>query len=327
MKAIVVTRPGGPEVMAWEDVPDPTAGRGEVVVEVAASAVNRADLLQRQGRYDPPGGASPYLGLECSGRIAAVGQDVDNWLVGDEVCALLSGGGYAELVAVPAGQLMPVPTSVDLVTAAALPEVACTVWSNVFMLAGLRPGETLLVHGGGSGIGTFAIQLGRALGARVATTAGSDAKLERCRELGAEVLVNYHDEDFVAVVRAATDGLGADVVLDLVGAKYLSRNVEVLAVNGRLVIVGMQGGSRAELDLGALMSRRAAILSTTLRARPTEEKAAICLSVVENVWPEVEAGRVRPVVDRVIAMPEAAEAHRAIEASDHVGKVLLAVPR
>jgi putative PIG3 family NAD(P)H quinone oxidoreductase len=327
MKAIVVTHPGGPEVMAWEDVPDPTAGRGEVVVEVAASAVNRADLLQRQGRYDPPAGASRYLGLECSGRILEVGPDVEGWAAGTEVCALLSGGGYAELVAVPAGQLMPVPTSVDLVTAAALPEVACTVWSNVFMLAGLRPGETLLVHGGGSGIGTFAIQLARALGARVATTAGSDVKLERCRELGAEILVNYRDEDFVAVVRAATDGLGADVVLDLVGAKYLGRNIDVLAVNGRLVIVGMQGGSRAELDLGALMSRRAAILSTTLRARPTEEKAAICLSVVENVWPEVEAGRVRPVVDRVIAMPEAAEAHRAIEASDHVGKVLLAVPR
>jgi putative PIG3 family NAD(P)H quinone oxidoreductase len=327
MKAIVVTRPGGPEVLAWQDVPDPTAGRGEVVVEVAASAVNRADLLQRQGHYDPPAGAPAYLGLECSGRIVEVGPDVEGWAVGAEVCALLSGGGYAERVAVPAGQLMPLPAGVDLVTAAALPEVACTVWSNVFMLAGLRPGELLLVHGGGSGIGTFAIQLGRALGARVATTAGSAAKLERCRELGAEILINYRDDDFVSLVREATDGHGADVVLDLVGAKYLTRNVEVLAVNGRLVVVGMQGGTRAELDLGALMSRRAAILSTTLRARPTQEKAAICLSVVENVWPEVEAGRVRPVVDRVIAMPDAAEAHRVIESSDHVGKVLLAVPR
>jgi putative PIG3 family NAD(P)H quinone oxidoreductase len=327
MKAIVVTQPGGPEVLAWQDVPDPSAGAGEVVVEVVASAVNRADLLQRQGLYDPPEGAPPYLGLECSGRVAEVGPGVDGWAVGDDVCALLSGGGYAERVVVPAGQLMPVPAGVDVGSAAALPEAACTVWSNVFMLAGLRPSETLLVHGGGSGIGTFAIQLARALGSRVATTAGSASKLERCRELGAEVLVNYREEDFVGLVRGATKGRGADVVLDIVGARYLARNIDVLAVNGRLVIVGMQGGMRAEVDLGALMSRRAALLATTLRARPVEEKAAICRSVVENVWPEVEAQRVRPVVDRVISMPDAAEAHRVIESGESVGKVLLAVPR
>jgi putative PIG3 family NAD(P)H quinone oxidoreductase len=326
MQAIVVRQPGGPEVLDWETVADPSPGAGEVVVDVAATAVNRADLLQRQGHYDTPAGASPYLGLECSGVITEVGPGVGGWSVGDEVCALLSGGGYAERVAVPAGQLMPVPAGVDLVTAAALPEAACTVWSNVFMLAGLRPDETLLVHGGASGIGTFAIQLGHALGARVATTAGTAAKLERCRELGADILVNYREQDFVGLVRRATQGRGADVILDLIGAKYLGRNVETLAVNGRLVIVGMQGGTRAELDLGALMSRRGAILSTTLRARPADEKAAICASVVENVWPEIEAERVRPVVDRVIPLPEAAEAHRVIESGAHVGKVVLAVP-
>ena len=324
MRAVVVTRPGGPEVLAWQVVDDPAAPTtGEVLVEVAASAVNRADLLQRQGHYDPPPGSSPYPGLECSGRITAVGTDVTGWSVGDEVCALLTGGGYAEQVAVPAGQLLPVPEGVGLVDAAALPEVACTVWSNVFMLAGLRPGETLLVHGGASGIGTFAVQLAVAAGARVAVTAGSAARLDRCRELGAEILVNYRDQDFVAAVRDATDGHGADVVLDNMGAKYLDRNLDVLAVNGRLANIGLQGGTRAELDLGKLMARRGAVLSTTLRARPPEEKATVVASVRENVWPQIAAGRVRPVVDRVLPMAEAAEAHRVVEAGEHVGKVLL----
>jgi putative PIG3 family NAD(P)H quinone oxidoreductase len=323
MRAVVITQPGGPEVLAWQEVPDPSPGAGEVLVEVAASAVNRADLLQRQGHYDPPPGAPPYPGLECSGRIVALGPDVEGWAVGDEVSALLSGGGYAELVAVPAGQLFPAPAGVDLVTAAALPEVACTVWSNVFMLAGLRPGETLLVHGGSSGVGTMAIQLGQAMGARVAVTAGSAAKLERCRELGADVLVNYKEQDFVDVVRDATDGHGADVVLDNMGAAYLGRNVDVLAVNGRLAVIGLQGGTRAELDLAMLHSKRGAILATSLRARPPEEKAAIVASTREHVWPLVEAGTVRPVVDRVLPMAEAAEAHRLVESSSHVGKVLL----
>jgi putative PIG3 family NAD(P)H quinone oxidoreductase len=323
MRAVVITQPGGPEVLAWQEVPDPSPGAGEVLVEVAASAVNRADLLQRQGHYDPPPGAPPYPGLECSGRIVALGPDVEGWAVGDEVAALLSGGGYAELVAVPAGQLLPVPTGVDLVTAAALPEVACTVWSNVFMLAGLRPGETLLVHGGSSGVGTMAIQLGRAMGARVAVTAGSAAKLERCRELGADVLVNYKEQDFVEVVRDATGGHGADVVLDNMGASYLARNVEVLAANGRLSVIGLQGGTRAELDLGRLHAKRGAIIATSLRARPADEKAAIVASTREHVWPLVEAGTVRPVVDRVLPMAEAAEAHRLVEGGSHVGKVLL----
>jgi putative PIG3 family NAD(P)H quinone oxidoreductase len=323
MRAVVVTEPGGPEVLAWQEVPDPEAAAGEVLVAVSATAVNRADLLQREGHYDPPPGASPYPGLECSGRIEALGEGVEGWSVGEEVCALLSGGGYAERVAVPVGQLMPVPAGVDLVSAAALPEVACTVWSNVFMLAGLRRGETLLVHGGSSGIGTMAIQLGRLLGARVAVTAGSAEKLERCRELGAEILVNYREQDFVEEVRAATDGRGADVVLDNMGAKYLGRNLEVLATNGRLAVIGMQGGTKAELDLGLLMRKRGAVLSTSLRARPAEEKAAIVASTREHVWPLVADGEVRPVVDRVLPMAQVAEAHRVVEAGEHVGKVLL----
>jgi putative PIG3 family NAD(P)H quinone oxidoreductase len=290
-----------------------------------ASGVNRADLLQRQGHYDPPPGAAPYLGLECSGRVAVLGAGVTGWQVGDEVCALLAGGGYAEQVAVPAGQLLPVPSGVDLVTAAALPEVTCTVWSNVFMLAGLQPGETLLVHGGGSGIGTMAIQLARRVGARVAVTAGSAEKLDRCAQLGAEILVDYKEQDFVDEVRAATGGHGADVVLDLIGAKYLARNVDVLAPNGRLVVIGLQGGTRAELDLGQLLRKRAAVLATALRSRPAEEKAAIVASVRENVWPLVESGAVRPVVDRVLPMPKAAEAHRLLESGKTFGKVLLEV--
>lgn len=323
MRAIVVTEPGGPDVLRWEEVTDAEAGPGEVLVDVAASAVNRADLLQRQGHYEPPPGGSPYPGLECSGRVIALGRGVDGWAVGDTVCALLAGGGYAEKVAVPAGQVLPVPAGVDLVEAAGLPEVVCTVWSNVFMLAGLRPDETLLVHGGASGIGTMAIQLAHHLGARVAVTAGSPAKLERCRELGADVLVNYRDEDFVDRVRAETGGRGADVVLDLIGAKYLARNVDVLATNGRLVVIGLQGGTRAELDLGLLLRKRAAVLATSLRGRPLEEKAAIVASVREHVWPLLEAGTVWPVVDRVLPMADAAEGHRVLERGENVGKVLL----
>lgn len=323
MKAVVIRAAGGPEVLEWRDVPDARAASGEVLVEVVASAVNRADILQRKGQYAPPPGTSPYLGLECSGRVAALGDEVGGWSVGDEVCALLTGGGYAERVAVPAGQLLPVPAGVSLVEAGGLPEVACTVWSNVFMLAGLRAGETLLVHGGASGIGTFAIQLARQAGARVLCTAGSPEKLARCRELGAEVAISYRDEDFVARVRGVTDGWGADVILDNMGAAYLGRNIDALAVNGRLAVIGLQGGRVGELDLGALLAKRGAVLATSLRARPAAEKAAIVASVREHVWPLLESGDVRPIVDRVLPMREAAEAHRVVEASKHVGKVLL----
>ncbi|MFJ2822837.1 NAD(P)H-quinone oxidoreductase [Streptomyces toxytricini] len=325
MHAITIEQPGGPEALVWDRAPDPVAGEGEVLVDIAASAVNRADLLQRQGFYDPPPGTSPHPGLECSGRIAAVGPGVSGWAVGDEVCALLTGGGYAERVAVPAGQLLPVPAGTDLATAAALPEAACTVWSNLFMVAHLRPGETVLVHGGASGIGTMAVQLAKAAGATVAVTAGGPEKLARCKELGADVLIDYRTQDFVAEVKAATNGAGADVVLDIIGAKYLARNVDALAVSGRLVVIGLQGGVKAELNLGALLAKRAAVAGTTLRARPREEKAAIVAAVREHVWPLVEAGRVRPVVHTVLPMREAAEAHRLVESGAHVGKVLLAV--
>jgi putative PIG3 family NAD(P)H quinone oxidoreductase len=323
MKAIVFEKPGGPEVLSWSEVPDPVPGDGQVLVEVAAAAVNRADLLQRQGSYSPPPGASDILGLECSGRVAALGPGVSGWAVGDEVCALLTGGGYAQKVAVPAGQLLPVPASVDLLDAAGLPETVCTVWSNVFMGAGLQPDETLLVHGGSSGIGTTAIQLAKALGARVLVTVGSAEKARRCVELGADHAIDYKNEDFVARVRELTEGRGADVILDNMGASYLSRNVETLAVNGRLVNIGMQGGRKGELDLGLLMVKRAAVLSTTLRGRPAAEKAAIVAAVREHVWPLVSSGAFRVVVDRRVPMERAAEAHRAVEASDHVGKVVL----
>jgi putative PIG3 family NAD(P)H quinone oxidoreductase len=326
MRAVTISEPGGPEVLGWGEVPDPVCGPGQVIVDVAATAVNRADLLQRQGFYPPPPGASDILGLECSGVVSEVGEGVTGWAVGDEVCALLSGGGYAERVAVPAGQLLPRPAGVELATAAALPEVTCTVWSNVFLLAGLRRGDAFLVHGGSSGIGTMAIQLAVRAGARVFTTAGTEAKLDFCRELGAEVLINYREEDFAERVAEETDGAGVDVVLDNMGAKYLGANVRSLATGGRLVSIGMQGGTKAELDLGLLMRKRAAVHATTLRSRPPTGpggKAEIVAAVRHDVWPDVERGAIRPIVDRRLPMSRAADAHRAVEASEHIGKVLL----
>ncbi len=338
MRAVTVPVPGGPEALVLAEVPDPVPAADEVLLEVVAAGVNRADLLQREGHYPPPPGAPAYLGLEVSGRVVAVGADVTGWSVGDEACALLSGGGYAARVAVPAGQLLPIPAGVSLVDAAALPEVACTVWSNVFMTAGLAPGQWLLVHGGSSGIGTMAIQLAKAAGAHVAVTAGSAEKLEVCHSLGAEVLVNYREEDFVAAVRAATagdvvgvaspvggrrGGPGADVILDNMGAKYLARNVEALAAYGRLVVIGLQGGTRAELDLGLVLRKRAAVIATSLRARPADEKATIVAAVRDHVWPLVESGVVRPIVHARYPLAEVAEAHRLLAASTHIGKVLL----
>ncbi|HQG11636.1 MAG: NAD(P)H-quinone oxidoreductase [Dermatophilaceae bacterium] len=325
MLAITVPTPGGPEALVLAEVPDPTLAPDEVLLDVVAAGVNRADLLQRQGHYPPPPGASAYLGLECSGRVAAVGADVTGWAVGDEACALLAGGGYAARVAVPAGQLLPVPAGVSLVDAAALPEVACTVWSNVFMTAALAPGEWLLVHGGSSGIGTMAIQLAHAFGAHVAVTAGSAQKLEVCRSLGADVLVNYRDDDFVEAVKAATGGAGVDVILDNMGAKYLARNIDALAAYGRLMVIGLQGGTRAELDLGVLLRKRASVAATSLRARPAAEKAAIVAAVREHVWPLIEAGAVRPIVHARMPLAQAADAHRLLESSTHIGKVLLTV--
>ncbi|MCW3816482.1 NAD(P)H-quinone oxidoreductase [Micromonospora sp. DR5-3] len=322
MHAITIPKPGGPEALVWSVVPDPEPGPGEVVVEVSASAVNRADLLQRQGHYPPPPGAPAYPGLECSGVVAALGPGVSGWQVGDQVCALLAGGGYAERVAVPAGQLLPVPRGVDVVDAAALPEVACTVWSNVVQLARLAAGETLLVHGGGSGIGTFAIQLGGALGATVVVTARA-GKHERLRELGAAHTIDYREQDFVEEVRRVTDGRGADVILDIMGAAYLPRNVAALATGGRLLVIGMQGGRKGELDLGMLLAKRGSVHATALRSRPLPEKAEIVRGVREQVWPLVESGKIRPVVHARAKLADAADAHRLMETSDHLGKVLL----
>ena len=323
MHAVVISEPGGPEVLRWTEVADPRPGPGEVLVEVAAAGVNRADLMQRQGLYPPPPGAPPYPGLECSGTIAALGDDVTGWRLGDQVCALLSGGGYAERVAVPAGQLLPVPTGTTLVEAAALPETACTVYSNVFLTAGLAAGETLLVHGGGSGIGTMAIQLAKQAGVRVAVTAGSAQKLDACLALGADIAINYREEDFVDRLMADTDGHGADVILDIVGASYLARNIAALAPDGRIANIGMQQGRRAELDFGTLMAKRAVISSTSLRARPAQQKAAIVAAVAEHVWPAVGAGLIRPVIDSELPMEEAARAHQIMADSTHTGKILL----
>jgi putative PIG3 family NAD(P)H quinone oxidoreductase len=323
MRAVIITEPGGPEVLQWEEVPDPVPGPGEVLIDVAAAGVNRADLLQRQGLYPPPPGAPHYPGMEVSGRIESVGDGVTGWQPGDEVCALMAGGGYAEKVAVPAGQVLPVPAGLDLVHTAALPETTATVYANLVQVAGLRDGETLLVHGGASGIGTTAIQLGKALGARVICTAGSAEKLERCRALGADVAISYRDEDFVEVVKDVTDGHGADVILDIMGASYLARNLAALATWGRLVIIGRQGGNKAELNLGLLQSKQASIHATTLRNRPTAEKAAIMAAVGENVWPLISAGTVTPIIEEKVPMAQAAEAHRLLEAGAHTGKILL----
>jgi putative PIG3 family NAD(P)H quinone oxidoreductase len=323
MRAITIPTPGDADALVLDEVPTPEIADEEVLVTVAAAGVNRADLVQRQGFYPPPPGASAYPGLEVSGTISALGSAVTDWAVGDQVCALLVGGGYAEEVAVPAAQLLPVPAGVSLVEAAALPEVVCTVWSNVFMTANLQPGQTLLVHGGSSGIGTMAIQLAREVGARIAVTAGSPEKLAACGDLGAEILVNYRDQDFVEVLADATEGRGADVILDNMGAKYLARNVSALAVRGRLVIIGLQGGVKAELDIGALLRKSAAVIATSLRGRPAAEKASIVAAVRQHVWPLVESGRVKPVVDRTFTLAQAPEAHRVLEAGGNIGKVLL----
>ncbi len=327
MRAVVITEPGGPEVLEVHDVPDPEPKPDEVIVDVAATAINRADLLQRQGNYPPPKGASGYLGMECSGRIAAVGATVAGWEVGDPVCALLSGGGYAEKVAVPMGQLMAVPEGVSLVDAAALPEVTCTVWSMVFgpQTGRLQPGERLLVHGGSSGIGTMAIQIAHGRGAQVFTTAGTPRKLEFCRSLGADVLINYRDDDFAEVVAGRTEGGGVDVVLDNMGASYLPRNIASLAVGGRLVVLGLQGGTKGELNIGSLLAKRATVHAAGLRGRPAAMKADIVAETQANVWPMIEAGTVRPIVDRVLTLDDAAEAHRLVDSSEHIGKVVLRV--
>jgi putative PIG3 family NAD(P)H quinone oxidoreductase len=314
--------------LRWQQVPDVTARPDEVVIKVSAAGVNRADLLQAAGLYPPPPGASELLGMEVSGVIEAVGGEVADWAPGQEVCALLAGGGYAEYVAVPAGQVLPHPVGLDLVDSAGVPEVACTVWSNLVMTAHLHEGQLLLMHGGASGVGSHAIQVAKALGARIAVTAGSAAKLEACRELGADILINYRDEDFVARVHEATDGAGADVIFDIMGASYLDRNIDALATEGRLVIIGMQGGVKGELNIAKLMGKRAHVIGTTLRARPTNgpnSKSAVVAAVAESVWPMIADGRVRPVIGARLPIQEAGEAHRMLSSGEVTGKIVLTV--
>ncbi len=324
MQAVTMTGFGGPEVLQWERVPDPTPGPSEVIVEVAATAVNRADLLQRQGFYPPPPGASEILGLECSGTIQSVGPALTLDRIGERVTALLAGGGYATKVAVPVGQLMSVPEGIDIVTAAGLPEVACTAWTNL-RLAHLRAGETVLIHGGGSGVGTMAIQIARELGARVAVTAGSSAKLDRCAALGAEILINYNDVDFVDAIKDATGGKGADVILDNMGASYLMRNIDALARNGRIVIIGLQGGTTAEFDIAPLLRKCGTVHATSMRSRSEAEKAAVCREVEKHVWPWIESGAITPVIGATVPLAEAAEAHRMLAAGEVTGKIVLTV--
>jgi putative PIG3 family NAD(P)H quinone oxidoreductase len=314
--------------LVWQEVPDVAPDRGEVLVKVRAAGVNRADLLQAAGYYPPPPGASELLGMEVSGVVAEVGDDVSEWSPGQEVCALLAGGGYAEYAAVPAGQLLPIPGGVDLRDAAGLPEVACTVWSNLALTAHLAQGQLILIHGGASGVGTHAIQVAGALGARVAVTAGSAPKLELCRKLGAEITIAYHDEDFVARVREATGGAGADVILDIMGAAYLDRNLDALASDGQLIVIGMQGGVNGELNLGKLVSKRARVIGTALRGRPVtgpNGKSAIVEAVTTSVWPMIADGRVRPVIGAHIPIQQAAEAHRLLSSGQVTGKIVLTV--
>ncbi|MEJ7634777.1 NAD(P)H-quinone oxidoreductase [Aeromicrobium sp.] len=321
MRAVIAPTPGGIEALEVVDLPQPEPAPGEVLIRVTAAGVNRADLMQRKGLYPPPAGITDILGLEVSGDIVSVGEGVTDLPPGTHVAALLSGGGYAEYVAVPAGQVATVPLGISLVDAGGIMEVACTVWSNVFMMGKLQHGDTLLVHGGGSGIGTMAIQLGKAFGARVIVTVGSAEKAATCRELGADLTIDYKQEDFAAAMSEA--GERADVILDIIGAKYLDANVSVLATAGRLIVIGMQGGVKAELNLGALLSKRAAVMATSLRARPSPEKSAIVSAMVAQVWPLISDGSVRPIIHATYPLEDVGLAHQVLEDSSHTGKVLL----
>jgi NADPH2:quinone reductase len=323
MIAIQITQPGGPDVLQPVELPVPVPADDEVLIRVAAAGVNRADVMQRQGAYPPPPGASPLPGLEVAGTIEAVGERVTGWRPGDRVCALLTGGGYAEYCAVPAPQCLPVPGAVDIVEAGALPEACFTVWTNVFDRGALAPGEAALFHGGTSGIGTTAIQLGAAHGARVFATAGSDEKARACERLGAERGINYRAEDFVDVVKELTDGRGVDVILDIVGGDYLEKNVRALAIGGRLVHIGMMGGMKGTLDVGRVLTRRLVITGSTRRGRSVVEKGAIAAAVRDHVWPLVERGRFKPIVYRTFPLTEAAQAHRLLESGEHIGKIVL----
>ncbi|XP_074307645.1 uncharacterized protein LOC141642679 [Silene latifolia] len=323
MKAVVITSPGGPEVLQLQEVEDPEIKDDQVLIKVEATALNRADTLQRKGSYPPPPGSPPYPGLECSGIILQVGKLVTRWKVGDQVCALLGGGGYAEKVAVPAGHVLPVPTGISLKEAASFPEVACTVWSTVFMMSKLSEGESFLVHGGSSGIGTFAIQIAKYYGAKVFVTAGSDEKLAFCKDLGADVCINYKTEDFVARVKEETGGKGVDVILDNMGGAYFQRNIDSLNFDGRLFIIGLQGGVSTQVNLGSFLAKRLTVQGAGLRNRSPENKASIIKEVETKVWPAIVANKVKPVIYKSFPLSQAAEAHQLMESSQHIGKILL----
>lgn len=314
---------GGPETLEWTKVADPRPEPGEVIIDITATAVNRADLLQRQGNYPPPSGSTDILGLECSGTIVSVGAALTMDRIGERVTALLNGGGYAQKVAVSLGQVMSVPEGVSVLDAGALPEVACTVWSNLTKVLQLREGSTILIHGGGSGIGTFAIQVAKALGAKVAVTAGSQEKLNVCASLGADVLINYKEQDFVEVIRETWGG--AENILDNMGASYLSKNIEALKRNGHLAIIGMQGGTKVDFQIDQLLRKNAKISATSLRGRPDSEKSTICHEVEKFVWPWVTDGTVKQVIDRVMPIEQAGDAHKILEAGEATGKIVLQV--
>jgi putative PIG3 family NAD(P)H quinone oxidoreductase len=325
MTAVEIRTPGGPEVLIPAERPVPKPGKGELLIEVNAAGVNRPDILQREGGYPPPKGASDIPGLEVSGHVVALGEGVTNFQTGDAVCALLAGGGYAEYAAVPALQCLRIPKGLGLVEAAAIPETFFTVWTNLFERGGLTPQESFLVHGGSSGIGTTAIQLAYAFGVRVFATAGGPEKCKACRDLGAEVAIDYHKEDFVEVVRDRTDGRGVDLILDMVGGDYIARNLKCLAVEGRLVQIAFLKGSKVELDLLPIMLKRQYITGSTLRPRSPTQKGAIAAALKTHVWPLIEAGKVKPVICRTFPLAQAAEAHRLMETGKHIGKIVLTV--
>jgi len=326
MIAIEISKFGGPEVLVPAERPRPVPAPGEVLIKVAAAGVNRPDVAQRRGGYPPPAGASDIPGLEVSGTIAEVapgGVGAGGYRIGDEVCALVSGGGYAEFCAAPAVQCLPLPRGLDMIPAGAIPETAFTVWDNVFERGRLKPGEWILIHGGSSGIGTIAIQLAHALGSRVLATAGSAEKCAACERLGAARAINYRETDFVAAVRDMTGGRGVDVVLDMVGGDYVARNIDVLAVEGRLVQIGLQAGPTAQLNMGPLLVKRLTITASTLRARSVQEKGAVAAAVRTNVWPLLESGAVKPIIHATFPLRAAADAHRLLESSQHIGKIVL----
>ena len=325
MRCVEITTPGPPEVLKLVERPDPVPGRGEVLIRVAAAGLNRPDIMQRRGMYPPPPGASDLPGLEVAGVIESLGEDVTGWRTGDRVCALVSGGGYAELCVAPAPQCLPVPAGIDLVAAAAIPETFFTVWTNVFDRGRLRAGETALFHGGSSGIGTTAIQLAAARGARVLVTAGSDDKCRACERLGAERAINYRTEEFVDVVKQVTNGRGVDLILDIVGGDYIARDLAALALEGRLVVIGFMGGDTATIDFRRVLGRRLTITGSTLRPRSVEEKGQIAAAVRREVWPLLESGSVKPLIYRRFPLADAASAHRLMESSEHIGKIVLTV--